>query len=76
MIGVVFLLIAFGILVYVICSLISGNTVSGWASLILSLWLIGGCALLGIGVIGEYIGKIYLEVKDRPRYNIESKLLK
>ena len=75
-IGVIFLLIALGILVYVISSLIRGNTVSGWASLILSLWLIGGCALLGIGVIGEYIGKIYLEVKARPRYNIESKLLK
>lgn len=74
--GVLFLLIALGILVYVIISLISGNTVSGWASLILSIWLIGGCTLLGIGVIGEYIGKIYLEVKDRPRYNIESVLLK
>lgn len=76
LIGVLFLLIALGIFIYVICSLIGGNTVSGWASLILSVWVIGGCALLGIGVIGEYIGKIYLEVKDRPRYNIESKLLK
>lgn len=76
LIGVLFLLIAIGILIYVIISMIKGNTVSGWASLILSLWFIGGCALLGIGVIGEYVGKIYLEVKDRPRYNIESKLIK
>jgi len=76
LIGVVFLLIALGIFVYVVFSLIRGNTVSGWASLILSIWLIGGCTLLGIGVIGEYIGKIYLEVKNRPRYNIESRLLK
>ena len=76
LIGLLFILIAFGIFIYVICSLFSGNSVSGWASLILSLWFIGGCALLGIGVIGEYIGKIYLEVKDRPRYNIESVLLK
>ena len=74
--GLLFLLIAFGILIYVICSLIGGNVVSGWASLILSLWFIGGCAMLGIGIIGEYIGKIYLEVKDRPRYNIEKTLLK
>ena len=76
LIGVLFLLIAIGILIYVIVSMIKGNVVSGWASLILSLWFIGGCALLGIGVIGEYVGKIYLEVKDRPRYNIESKLIK
>lgn len=75
-IGLLFLLIAVGIFIYVICSIISGNSVSGWASLILSLWFIGGCGLLGIGVIGEYIGKIYLEVKDRPRYNIEKVLLK
>ena len=76
MLGVAFLLIALGIFIYVILSLINGNTVSGWASLILSIWFIGGCTLLGIGIIGEYIGKIYLEVKDRPRYNIESLLLK
>lgn len=76
LIGALFLLIALGIFIYVICSMIKGDTVSGWASLILSVWVIGGCALLGIGIIGEYIGKIYLEVKDRPRYNIESRLLK
>lgn len=75
-IGLLFLLVAFGILIYVLCSLLAGKAVSGWSSLILSLWFIGGCAMLGIGVIGEYIGKIYLEVKDRPRYNIEKKLLK
>lgn len=74
--GLVFLLVAFGIFIYVLCSLIRGDAVSGWASLILSLWFIGGCAMLSVGVIGEYLGKAYLEVKDRPRYNIESRLLK
>ena len=74
--GMVFLLIALGILTYVIIALMTGKAVSGWSSLMLSIWFIGGCILLGLGIIGEYIGKIYLEVKDRPRYNIESTLLK
>ena len=74
--GMVFLLIALGILTYVLIALMTGKAVSGWSSLMLSIWFIGGCILLGLGIIGEYIGKIYLEVKDRPRYNIESTLLK
>lgn len=74
--GGVFLLIALGILVYVLCALIMERAVSGWASLILSIWFVGGCILLGLGIVGEYIGKIYLEVKDRPRFNIEETLLK
>ncbi|WP_231505590.1 glycosyltransferase family 2 protein [Bacillus sp. EB01] len=48
-----------------------GNTESGWASLILSIWFVGGLQLLGIGIIGEYIGKIYHEVKGRPKYAVE-----
>lgn len=47
-----------------------GQTVSGWASLIVSLWAIGGLLMLAIGVVGEYIGKIYMEVKNRPRFLI------
>ena len=39
-----------------------------------SLWFIGGCVLIGLGIVGEYIGKIYIEVKDRPRYNVEKTL--
>ena len=74
--GMVFLLIALGILTYVLIALMTGKAVSRWSSLMLSIWFIGGCILLGLGIIGEYIGKIYLEVKDRPRYNIESTLLK
>jgi glycosyltransferase involved in cell wall biosynthesis len=48
-----------------------GHTQSGWTSLILSIWFVGGLQLLGIGIIGEYIGKIYREVKKRPRYSVE-----
>lgn len=74
--GVLFTLIALVILIYTLVAYFTGRAVSGWASLILSLWFIGGCVLIGLGIVGEYIGKIYIEVKDRPRYNIETKVLK
>lgn len=73
--GVVFTLIALVMLVYVLVAYFGGRTVSGWSSLILSLWFIGGCVLIGLGIVGEYIGKIYIEVKDRPRYNIEQEVI-
>lgn len=72
--GILFLFIAFGILCWVIYVYLFANTVPGWASLMLSMWFCSGCMLTGIGVVGEYIGKIYMEVKDRPRFNIESVL--
>ena len=71
LLGIIFLFIALGILVYVIHAWISGNSVQGWASLMLSMWFCSGCILIGLGIVGEYIGKIYIEVKDRPRFNIE-----
>lgn len=55
---------------------VMGDTIIGWASLICSVWAIGGLILLSLGVIGEYIGKIYLETKERPRYIIEQVLEK
>lgn len=61
-------------MVYFIVRWAIGETVSGWASLVCSVWGIGGLIMLSIGVIGEYIGKIYLETKDRPKYIIESVL--
>jgi polyisoprenyl-phosphate glycosyltransferase len=51
-----------------------GHTESGWTSLIVSIWFVGGLQLMGIGIVGEYIGKIYREVKGRPRYAIEKDL--
>jgi len=49
----------------------TGHTISGWASIACSLWGIGGLILFSIGVVGEYIGKIYLETKHRPRFHVE-----
>lgn len=68
--GVVFIVISLLILVYALYSFFAGIAVSGWTSIILSMWFIGGCVLFGLGIVGEYIGKIYVEVKHRPRYFI------
>lgn len=69
--GLVFLLIAVFIGIYVLHALITGTAVPGWASLILSIWIVGGFILISIGITGVYIGKIYTEVKRRPLYHIE-----
>ena len=58
--------------IYAFVSYLGGHVVAGWTSLILSIWFIGGVQLFAIGLIGQYIGKIYMEVKNRPRYNIET----
>ena len=60
--------------VYALISYFTGHVVQGWTSLILSVWFLGGLQLLAIGLVGQYIGKIYIEVKQRPRYNIEKVL--
>ena len=70
--GFVVCVIAVIMAIYAIYEKIVGNTDAGWASLMLSIWFIGGVQLLSIGLIGEYIGKIYKEVKRRPRYIIEA----
>ncbi|GMO40284.1 MAG: glycosyltransferase [Termitinemataceae bacterium] len=57
--------------VYFIHRHYEGHTIVGWSSMIVSLWAIGGLILFSIGIVGEYIGKIYLETKQRPRYHIE-----
>ncbi len=69
--GLIFLLISLIILVYVIVALCRGNGVQGWASLMLSIWFVGGCVLICLSIIAAYIGRIYTEGKHRPRYNIE-----
>ncbi len=71
------ILILFGCLlaaVYAFVSYFQGNVEKGWTSLILSIWFLGGVQLISVGVIGEYIGKIYMEVKKRPKYNVETYL--
>ena len=69
--GVVFLFISLLIGCYVLYSLITGSAVHGWASLMLSIWLVGGIMMLSIGAVGIYIGKIYTEVKHRPLSHIK-----
>ncbi|WP_294351195.1 glycosyltransferase family 2 protein [uncultured Clostridium sp.] len=63
-------------LIYSIVMKLMGNTVTGWTSITLSIWMLGGIQLLSLGVIGEYIGKIYNETKQRPRFIIADKLIK
>lgn len=58
-------------LLYALISYFTGNAVAGWTAIVCSIWLLGGIQLLCIGVLGGYIGKIYSEVKARPRYRIE-----
>ncbi len=69
--GFVTFLISIAMLIYFLVRHFTGNTVSGWTSIIISIWALGGLQLLAIGVIGEYIGKVYLETKNRPRFIID-----
>ena len=66
--GFLVFLFSLGVLVYSIIRKFTGYTVPGWAFLAVSIWALGGVQLLAIGVIGEYIGKIYLETKHRPKF--------
>lgn len=72
--GILIFIISLCMMCYFFFQFLTGNTVEGWASLAVSVWALGGIQLLAIGVIGEYIGKIYLETKERPRYIIEEYL--
>ena len=73
--GVIIFTISLIALVWTLIAKLCGHTVSGWASLMCSIWMIGGIQMISLGVIGEYIGKIYNETKRRPRYLIERVLL-
>ena len=70
MLGFLIFLVSLAMIIYFIARWAIGATVAGWASVIGSVWAIGGLILLSLGVIGEYIGKIYLETKGRPRFLI------
>ena len=72
--GFLIFLVSLVMIVYNIVRWAMGATVTGWASLACSIWLIGGLILLSLGVVGEYIGKIYLEAKGRPRFLIRQVL--
>lgn len=72
--GMLIFLISMGILIYSIVRHFMGETVLGWSSLMVSIWALGGLQLLAIGIVGEYIGKMYLETKERPRFAIQDVL--
>lgn len=75
-IGIVVFMVSIVMMIYALVSKLMGHTSAGWTSLMGSIWMIGGIQLLSLGVIGEYVGKIYKESKHRPRYIIESVLNK
>ena len=68
--GVIIIILSIAFIIYSFIRYFTGNTVSGWSSLLCSIWFLGGVQLLSIGIVGEYVGKTYIEVKKRPRYNI------
>ena len=68
------LIMAMILILFGLYSFFIGNTLPGWTSLMVSIWFVGGAIILALGVIGEYVGKIYQEVKNRPRYFVESQI--
>lgn len=73
-IGLVMTFIAIAMILYALVKYIQGEVIQGWTSLLVSLWFIGGIITTGVGITGLYIGKIYTEVKRRPRYFVEEKV--
>ena len=71
LLGLLFILISIVAIIYGFLSYLEGDTIPGWTSLLVSIWFIGGMVTTAIGIIGEYVGKIYKEVKRRPRYFVE-----
>lgn len=70
-VGIVFSILAFAAIIYALIVFITGHTVDGWTFTACSIWLASGLQMIALGVIGEYIGKIYNEVKSRPKYYVE-----
>lgn len=74
LLGFIVLILALIAGVYALVAYFCGKTIQGWTSILLSIWFLGGTQLLCIGVLGEYIGKNYIEVKHRPRFIIEKEI--
>ena len=72
--GLLFILFDIIVAVYVLFSYFRGNVVPGWSSIMLSIWFVGGVVLMALGIVGVYIGKVFMEVKHRPRYSINEEL--
>ena len=72
--GFFIFLVSILVLIYSLVRYFTGHTIPGWTTTVLSVWAIGGLIMISLGVIGEYVGKIYLETKKRPRFIVESYL--
>ena len=72
--GIFIFFVSIAVLIYSLVRYFTGHTIPGWTTTVLSVWAIGGLMMISLGVIGEYVGKIYLETKNRPRFIIESYL--
>ena len=75
-VGIFCFVASIAMLIYALISHFTGHTVSGWTSIMASIWALGGLQLLAIGIVGEYVGKVFLETKKRPRFIIEKFLNK
>jgi glycosyltransferase involved in cell wall biosynthesis len=75
-VGCIISVLSLFLLIYVVIGYFLGRTIEGWATMIVLLCFFGGFQIMSIGIVGEYVGKIYLETKERPRYIIQDKLLK
>lgn len=74
MLGIILLILDIAMGIYVLSAYFAGTSIAGWASLMLSIWFLGSLVLISLGVVGEYVGKIFVEVKARPRYYITDKI--
>lgn len=72
LLGLLFMLVSVGIIAWALLTYSGGHAMRGWTSLLVSLWFVGGAILAALGIIGEYIGKIYSEVKRRPLFFVET----
>lgn len=66
--GILAIVVGFGIMIHILYEYFFGYTVGGWSSILMSIWILGGAILLSLGIIGEYVGRNYMETKRRPRY--------
>lgn len=73
--GIIMLIATIAVSLYTLIAYFNHRAIQGWTSLMLSLWFLGSLVLISLGIIGEYIGKIYVEVKKRPRYFIEKSII-
>lgn len=73
--GMLFFFLSIVMFIYSLIVYCQGKIVPGWTSLVAPIWMIGGIQLLAIGILGEYIGKVYIETKHRPRYEIDKQIM-